>query len=122
MDLNGYSTTTLYFTAGAVPTQAELDEAKAISTTHATRIKLRNGEASVNGGLEHCDFVAGKAPVEYTKAFPQPGAGHETATEANEGSTNTETATGSQGGGQVPKSAPSSLASEVGSVRGGWGA
>lgn len=122
MDLNKFPTTTLYFTAGAVATEVETEEARNISRGYATNVRIRNGSAPINGGLEKCDYVAGTTiPNAYALKYPKIGEANEAPQETQPEATDTGNASGPAAGGEGSQSSPSSLASQVGSVSGGWG-
>lgn len=122
MDLNKHTTTTLYFTAGMVATEAETDEARNISRGYATNVRIRNGSAPINGGLEKCDYVAGTTiPNAYALKYPKIGEANEAPQETQPEATDAGNASSPAAGGESPQSSPSSLAAQVGSVSGGWG-
>jgi hypothetical protein len=122
MDLNKYKTTTLYFTAGAVPTEAEMNEARELSRNFATNIRIRNGSAPMTGGVEKCDSVAGTTiPNAYLLAFPKVGEVSNEATTETEPTDPAGTPGSAPGVGEGSQSSAPSLAAEVGSVSGGWG-
>jgi hypothetical protein len=122
MDINKFKTTTLYFTAGMVATDIELAEAQEVARVHATTVRVRNGSAPITGGLEKCDYVAGPAiPGAYLMKYPKVGEANETPQEAQSETLNPGNEGGTAATGQGAQSSASPLASEVGSVTGGWG-
>lgn len=122
MDVNKFPTTTLYFTADMVATEIETEEARQIARKHETNVRIRNGTAPITGSLEKCDYVAGTTiPAAYLMKYRKVGEANEAPKETEQVATDTGNASGATAVGQGAQPSPSSLASEVGSVTGGWG-
>lgn len=122
MDLNKFKTTTLYFTKGTVATEEETAEAQHIARAYETNVRVRNGAVPITGSLEKCDFVAGTLiPDAYSMKYRRVGEANEAPQETEQVATDTGNASGPTTVDQGSQSSPPSLASEIGSVSGGWG-
>ena len=109
----------LFFLAGAITADSEAEQALKIERDHVAQVRFRNGRFPGEGAVERCNYVAGNAPANYRAKYPyidDAGAIHAPTTTTNDESGTRETPVDTETPGT------SSLAAEVGTVGGGWGA